>query len=429
MDKPLVANGRGPYRRSCPKGLSTPTLDQGAIPGQAEIETPSGRKAIADHGPATADDDRDSPQGRQRPPRRNGAVPSDIRFPDGCVPTTRRARHAGPPAQSFRSVSAQACGVAVDPRGPVMRQPGRVEPCRVRCPWKSRIVGSGEEAPDQLLANPSNWRVHPKAQRAALAGPARPGRLGRSRCSSTSARATSSTAISGSSAGAQPGQPTVPVLYVDLEPEEEALVLASLDPLAAMAGTDDEKLRALLADVSVDSEALAAMLAELAPPQTKAGLTDPDDIPAPPDEATTQARRPLAPRRPPPPLRRRRERRGPRPAARRRAGLAARHRPALQREGRAALQQRHRRRALARSGRPRPTTRRSTSPGIPRRRKPTDRKLRAKDRPLANDFVSDEDVRGAARGLVRERRRVSEARRRASTSGAATPTSPTTRPP
>ena len=29
-------------------------------------------------------------------------------------------------------------------------------------------MGSGEEAPDQLLANPANWRIHGKAQRAAL---------------------------------------------------------------------------------------------------------------------------------------------------------------------------------------------------------------------------------------------------------------------
>ena len=34
--------------------------------------------------------------------------------------------------------------------------------------WTNRIVGSGEEAPDQLLAHPSNWRTHPKAQREAL---------------------------------------------------------------------------------------------------------------------------------------------------------------------------------------------------------------------------------------------------------------------
>ena len=32
------------------------------------------------------------------------------------------------------------------------------------------------------------------------------------------------------------GEATVPVLYVDLEPEEEALVLATLDPISAMAG-------------------------------------------------------------------------------------------------------------------------------------------------------------------------------------------------
>ena len=36
--------------------------------------------------------------------------------------------------------------------------------------WRNRITGAGEEAPDQLLANPANWRIHPKAQQAALAG-------------------------------------------------------------------------------------------------------------------------------------------------------------------------------------------------------------------------------------------------------------------
>jgi hypothetical protein len=42
--------------------------------------------------------------------------------------------------------------------------------------WRNRITGSGQEAPDQLLANPANWRIHPKAQQDALAGalPAQP---------------------------------------------------------------------------------------------------------------------------------------------------------------------------------------------------------------------------------------------------------------
>ncbi len=153
--------------------------------------------------------------------------------------------------------------------------------------WKNRIVGSGEEAPDQLLANPANWRLHPKAQQAALAGIL--GQVGWVQQVLVNHR--TGHVVDGHlrvALAIKEGAPSVPVLYVDLDPEEEALVLASLDPLAAMAGTDDEKLRALLADVSVDSEALAAMLAGIAPSATRAGLVDPDDVPEPPDEATTK---------------------------------------------------------------------------------------------------------------------------------------------
>ncbi len=158
---------------------------------------------------------------------------------------------------------------------------------RETAPWRDRIVGQGHESPGDLIPNERNWRTHPKAQRQALAGVLdqvgivsavmvnrRTGRLvdGHLRVELAIAR----------------GEPTVPVSYVDLSPEEEAIVLASLDPLAAMAGADDEKLRALLADVSVDSEALAAMLSGIAPAGTRAGQTDPDDIPEQPDEATTK---------------------------------------------------------------------------------------------------------------------------------------------
>src|SRR4030042_356185 len=69
--------------------------------------------------------------------------------------------------------------------------------------WRNRIIGEGEEPPDQLLANPGNWRIHPQAQQAAL---------------------------------------------------------AVLDPRSAMAVADEEALNALLAEVSVSDEALKAML-------------------------------------------------------------------------------------------------------------------------------------------------------------------------
>ena len=154
--------------------------------------------------------------------------------------------------------------------------------------WANRITGHGEEAPDQLLAHPSNWRNHPKAQREALRAVLdtvgyvaqvivnqRTGHLvdGHLRVEEALSH----------------GQPAIPVVYVDLSEDEERLVLASLDPLSAMATTDEAKLRELLAEVSVDSEALTAMLAGLAPAEPKDGLTDPDEVPEPPpDEAITQ---------------------------------------------------------------------------------------------------------------------------------------------
>ena len=37
-------------------------------------------------------------------------------------------------------------------------------------PWRDRIVGQGEESPAALVANPKNWRTHPKVQQDALSG-------------------------------------------------------------------------------------------------------------------------------------------------------------------------------------------------------------------------------------------------------------------
>jgi DNA modification methylase len=83
-------------------------------------------------------------------------------------------------------------------------------------------------------------------------------------------------------------EPTVPVLYVDLSAEEEALVLATLDPIGAMATADTERLRELLAELVVDDAGLLALLGDLAGNPPKAGLTDPDDAPPLRAETTIQ---------------------------------------------------------------------------------------------------------------------------------------------
>ena len=126
-------------------------------------------------------------------------------------------------------------------------------------PWRNRIVGQGVESPEQLLANPRNWRIHPKAQQDALAGVLsevgwvqniivnqRTGHV-------VDGHARVEIAISR-------GEAEVPVVYVDLDENEEGVILAALDPLAGMAVTDPEKWAELLAEISVTDEALRAML-------------------------------------------------------------------------------------------------------------------------------------------------------------------------
>jgi DNA modification methylase len=150
-------------------------------------------------------------------------------------------------------------------------------------PWANRIAGHGEAVPERLLANPRNWRVHPKEQQAALGElldqvgwvqdvivNQRTGHVvdGHLRVSLAIARQ----------------EPSIPVVYVDLSPEEEALVLASLDPLAAMAVTDEEMLRGLLAEVLPEA-ALGDMFDEMIGVH-KQGKTDPDAIPEAPEPRT-----------------------------------------------------------------------------------------------------------------------------------------------
>lgn len=129
--------------------------------------------------------------------------------------------------------------------------------------WQNRIVGYGEEAPDQLLAHPDNFRVHPKHQQDALAGVlAEVGVVQNILVNRTTGRL-----IDGHlrvSLALRDGQPSVPVTYVELSEAEERLVLATLDPIAALATTDAAKLDALLRDVSTGEAAVQAMLAGLA---------------------------------------------------------------------------------------------------------------------------------------------------------------------
>lgn len=160
--------------------------------------------------------------------------------------------------------------------------------------WKNRILGHGEESPDQLAANPRNWRVHPTGQQAALKGALE--EIGWIQDVIVNKR--TGYVVDGHARVAlamKNNQPTVPVKYVDLSDEEEGLALATFDPISAMANADRELLASLLQEVDAEDEAVRQMLSDLADQEGIAGfgggtegLTDPDEVPEPPEDPITK---------------------------------------------------------------------------------------------------------------------------------------------
>ena len=125
--------------------------------------------------------------------------------------------------------------------------------------WDNRIVETGEECPDQLLANPLNWRIHPEFQQKALKGVLdqvgwvqqvivnqRTGHLIDGHLRVTLAM--------------RHNIETIPVNYVDLSEEEERLILATLDPLSGLAVTDKEAYDNLIVGIEVDDKSLMRLL-------------------------------------------------------------------------------------------------------------------------------------------------------------------------
>lgn len=137
--------------------------------------------------------------------------------------------------------------------------------------WKDRIIEQRSVPLDELRANSQNWRKHPDRQSAALGQILDEVGLVQgvilNQCSEAQ----------GWPAGELPalvdghlrlelaqarGEASLPATVVDLSPAEERLVLATLDPLGALAEADAQALEALVAEVEVDG-ALGELLSEL----------------------------------------------------------------------------------------------------------------------------------------------------------------------
>lgn len=144
-------------------------------------------------------------------------------------------------------------------------------PGPLRLEWRS---------PQELAENPLNWRRHPPGQIGALTGAiAEVGWAGACLFNEATGRLIDGHARR--TVAIEQGAKAVPVLIGSWTEEQEKKILASLDPLSAMAVADPAALAALLAEVDTECVELQAMLDALAgTPTTPAA----DAGPEPPEE-------------------------------------------------------------------------------------------------------------------------------------------------
>jgi DNA modification methylase len=144
----------------------------------------------------------------------------------------------------------------------------------------------------QLQPNPKNWRTHPEQQQNALRGIlAEVGIAGAVLAYETPEGGLK--LIDGHLRAETLGNADVPVLVLDVNEAEADKLLATIDPLGAMAEADADKLRELLEEVETASEDLANMFTELA---QEAGILDglndaeitEDEVPEPPVDPITK---------------------------------------------------------------------------------------------------------------------------------------------
>jgi hypothetical protein len=135
-----------------------------------------------------------------------------------------------------------------------------------------------------LLPNPRNYRHHPKEQTVALKGLL--SEIGYA--DALLARELSDgklMLIDGHLRAETTPDAMVPVLILDVNEAEADKLLLTLDPLAAMAETDAERMQALLATVTTDSKGVAALLERLAGEDAWQGPAELQDPPAQIDKA------------------------------------------------------------------------------------------------------------------------------------------------
>jgi hypothetical protein len=135
---------------------------------------------------------------------------------------------------------------------------------------RDRIIDLRRVKAADLVPRADNWRTHPETQRAALQGVL--GEIGIADALLVRELPDGRLELlDGHLRRDVTPESEWPVLVVDLDDDEARLLLATLDPLAAMAEADEQKLGELLAGLEAQDEAVRAMLDGLAAENGEAG--------------------------------------------------------------------------------------------------------------------------------------------------------------
>ena len=146
--------------------------------------------------------------------------------------------------------------------------------------YRNRIVGTADVDPTTLKPNPRNWRGHTSAQSAAL----------REILSTVGwvtdviVNKTTGNLIDGHlrvETAIKNHEKSIPVKYVELTEDEERMVLATFDPIAAMAEADEKLLQELVNSIPPDEIDLSKfdLGIDLGPKHTEEELEDVPPVP------------------------------------------------------------------------------------------------------------------------------------------------------
>ena len=127
---------------------------------------------------------------------------------------------------------------------------------------RDRVVEIRRVPARSLIPNPKNWRTHPRSQKEALQGLL--SEIGYADALLARETPEGLVLIDGHLRAETTPDSEVPVLVLDVDEREAGKLLASLDPLAAMAGADDDRLAEILRSVETCSEAVQNMFDRLA---------------------------------------------------------------------------------------------------------------------------------------------------------------------